>query len=128
MRERLTSEVHAADYARDDVIALRPSGFRPHRLAERDVEGGTIRIRARRKGTMLHLSVEDDGVGIPESKLASLLDHGIGVSNVNERLNVLFGNEYRMWVDSRPHEGTRIEIEVPELQTELPAAAGSTNS
>jgi two-component system LytT family sensor kinase len=86
------------------------------------VEGGTIRIRTRRGGSRLCLTVEDDGVGIPEAKLATLLDHGIGVSNVNERLKVLFAGEYRMWIDSHPGRGTRIEIEVPELQTG-PAAA-----
>jgi two-component system LytT family sensor kinase len=80
------------------------------------VEGGTIRIRTERRESRLQLLVEDDGVGIPEAKLASLLDRGIGVSNVNERLKVLFGNEYRMWIDSRPGEGTRIRIEMPELE------------
>jgi two-component system LytT family sensor kinase len=87
------------------------------------VEGGTIRLRTRRTETRLHLSVEDDGVGIPESKLATLLEQGIGVSNVNERLKVLFGNDYRMWIDSQPGRGTRIEIEVPELQTNLAAVS-----
>ena len=48
---------------------------------------------------------------------------GIGVSNVNERLKVLFGNEYRMWIDSQPGMGTRIQIEVPELQTPLAAVS-----
>ena len=87
------------------------------------VEGGTIRIRTRRGGSRLCLAVEDDGVGIPEAKLATLLDHGIGVSNVNERLKVLFAGEYRMWIDSHPGRGTRIEIEVPELQTDLTAVS-----
>jgi two-component system LytT family sensor kinase len=86
------------------------------------VEGGTIRIRAERSETKLNLLVEDDGIGIPEAKLATLLDRGIGVSNVNERLKVLFGNQYRMWIDSQPGHGTRIQIEVPELQTDLAAA------
>ena len=83
------------------------------------VEGGTIRIRTGRAEAKLSVLVEDDGVGIPESKLATLLERGIGVSNVNERLKVLFGNEYRMWIDSQPGHGTRIQIEVPELQTDL---------
>ena len=87
------------------------------------VEGGTIRIHAHRGETRLHLSVEDDGVGIPESKLATLLDRGIGVSNVNERLKVLFGNEYRMWIESQPGSGTRIQIESPELHTDLAAVS-----
>src|SRR5689334_12299573 len=80
------------------------------------VEGGTIRIRTCRNGARLHLFVEDDGIGIPEEKLATLLDRGIGVTNVNERLKVLFGADYRMWVESQPGNGARIEIEVPELQ------------
>ena len=57
--------------------------------------------------------LEDDGVGIPEANLAKLFEQGIGVSNVNERLKVLFGGDYRMWVDSRPGEGTRTGIEFP---------------
>ena len=83
------------------------------------VEGGTIRIRTYRTASTLHISVEDDGVGIPEAKLATLLDGGIGVNNVHERLKVLFGNEYRMWIESRPGMGARIQIEVPELETAL---------
>jgi len=87
------------------------------------VEGGTIWLRTRRQGGRLFLVVEDDGVGIPEAKLARLLDKGIGVTNVNERLKVLFGADYRMWIDSHPGKGTRIEIEVPELQTEWAAVS-----
>ena len=87
------------------------------------VEGGTVRIRTHRSEAKLHLLVEDDGVGIAEAKLATLLEQGIGVSNVNERLKVLFGNQYRMWIDSQPDRGTRVQIEMPELQTDLAAAS-----
>ena len=87
------------------------------------VEGGRIRLRSRRVESRLVLSVEDDGVGIPESKLATLLEQGIGVSNVSERLKVLFGSDHRMNIDSQPGRGTRIEIEIPELQTSLVAAS-----
>jgi two-component system LytT family sensor kinase len=87
------------------------------------VDGGTIRIRTHRSETRLHLLVEDDGIGIPEEKLATLLERGIGVSNVNERLKVLFGNEYRMWIESEPGNGTRVQIEMPELRTDLAAVS-----
>jgi two-component system LytT family sensor kinase len=78
------------------------------------VEGGTIRIETHVAAGRLHLKIEDDGVGIPEHKLARMLDSGIGVSNVRERLRVLFGSDYRMWIDSQPGSGTRIAIEFPE--------------
>jgi hypothetical protein len=33
----------------------------------------------------------------------------------------LYGADYRMWIDSTPGQGTRIEIEVPQMQAELTA-------
>ena len=87
------------------------------------IEGGTIRIRANRIGSRLQLVVEDDGVGISEARLATLLNQGIGVTNVNERLKVLFGNDYRMWIDSQPGHGARIQIEMPQLHTGLAAVS-----
>jgi two-component system LytT family sensor kinase len=93
-----------------------------HGLASK-VEGGVIRLSSRRVEGRLFLAVEDDGVGIPEPRLATLFEAGIGVSNVNERLKVLFGDDYRLWVDSQPGRGTRIEIEVPELQTHWAAVS-----
>lgn len=87
------------------------------------VEGGMIRVRSRLEEGRLHLSVEDNGVGIPESKLAKLFEQGIGISNVNERLSVLYGNDYRMWIDSKPGQGTHTEIEIPASRAPLAAAS-----
>jgi two-component system LytT family sensor kinase len=84
-----------------------------HGLASK-VAGGTIRVRSQLVEGRLQILVEDDGVGIPEAKLATLFEAGIGVNNVNERLKVLFGADYRMWIDSRPGEGTSTGIELPE--------------
>lgn len=81
------------------------------------VDGGVIRVRTRLLANRLHVDVEDDGVGIPEAKLATLFEQGIGVGNVNERLQVLFGTEYKMWIDSKPGEGTRTGIEIPTNDT-----------
>lgn len=85
-----------------------------HGLASK-VDGGTIRLAAARSGDgRIILTVEDDGVGIEETRLATLLEQGgIGVSNVNERLLVIFGKNYRLSVNSRPGEGTRTDIEIP---------------
>jgi two-component system LytT family sensor kinase len=96
-----------------------------HGLATK-VDGGMIRVRSYLADGRLHLVVEDDGVGIPEARLATLFEQGIGVSNVNERMKVLYGPDYRMWIDSKPGEGTRTGIEIPDVQVssevEVPAA------
>jgi two-component system LytT family sensor kinase len=92
-----------------------------HGLAPK-VDGGMIRVRSYLADGRLHLVVEDDGVGIPETRLATLFEQGIGVSNVNERLKVLYGPDYRMWIDSKPGEGTRTGIEIPDVQVTNEAA------
>ena len=84
-----------------------------HGLAGK-LDGGTIRLRTWLEGARLNIHIEDDGVGIPESKLGTLFESGIGVSNVNERLRVLFGMHYRFTIDSTPGEGTRTLLEIPE--------------
>jgi two-component system LytT family sensor kinase len=93
-----------------------------HGLAGK-VGGGTVTLRARRNGGRLSLEVEDDGVGIPEAELSTSLNKGIGVTNVKERLKVLYGQDYRMLIDSQPGRGTRIEIEVPGTQVRLAAVS-----
>jgi two-component system LytT family sensor kinase len=80
------------------------------------IEGGTVTLRARRNGPRLLIEIEDDGVGIPEAELSGVLTRGIGVSNVKERLKVLYNQDYRMLIDSQPGRGTRIEIELPEMR------------
>jgi two-component system LytT family sensor kinase len=126
--DKLRFEPNVADDTLDMLVPsmlLQPlvENSIKHGLSSK-VEGGTIRIRTVRHESKLSILVEDDGIGIPETKLATLLDHGgIGVSNVNERLKVLFGSDYRMWIDSQPGRGTRIQIEVPELHTDLAAVS-----
>jgi len=88
-----------------------------HGLTPR-VEGGTVRLEARLENgagqRKLILTVADDGVGIDEVRLHSILEHpGIGVSNVNERLQVLFGAAYKLSVTSQTGQGTRTTIEIP---------------
>ena len=95
-----------------------------HGLASK-VAGGTIRLSIWPDGARLNIVVEDDGVGIPPEKLATLLEQGIGVSNVNERLKVLFESDYLFEVESEGGNGTRTLIQLPEprlqRQSQTPA-------
>lgn len=79
------------------------------------IEGGTITLRARRQNGRLAVEVLDDGVGIPEEKRHEILDSGIGISNVRERLKVLYGQECSLKIESQPGKGTTIRFEIPEL-------------
>lgn len=87
------------------------------------VEGGLIHIQSKLAGNRLLITVEDNGVGIAEEKLDNLFVQGIGISNVNERLKVLYGNDFRLTIHSTLGKGTKTEIEIPQLSAALAAVS-----
>jgi two-component system LytT family sensor kinase len=91
-----------------------------HGLASK-VEGGSIHLRSRLSDSGLVIEVEDDGVGIRtnhQPKSDSDRGAGIGMANVSERLQVLYGDSARMTIDSQAGKGTLVRIRLPLLQTE----------
>jgi two-component system LytT family sensor kinase len=85
-----------------------------HGLAPK-LEGGKIQLRATNRDGRLHIEIEDNGVGISEEKMPHVYVEGIGLSNVRERLRVLYGADFHLSIESRPGDGTVIRIDVPAL-------------
>jgi two-component system LytT family sensor kinase len=96
------------------------------------IQGGTVTLRSRIRGERLLVEVEDDGVGMaPERPIASAVGglvrqgNGIGMKNVRERMEVLYGKDAVIEIESRPGRGTRITLEMPIVDTtELHASMG----
>jgi two-component system LytT family sensor kinase len=89
------------------------------------IGGGTVTLRSRitDEGRLM-VEVEDDGVGIaPEREDASLVSGlerpgtGIGVRNVRERMEVLYGNLATVEINSRPGRGTKVTLLMPILDS-----------
>ncbi len=85
-----------------------------HGLAPR-VEGGLILIRTRRRDGRLSIEINDNGMGMSPERLTEVYGGGIGISNVHERLRLLYGDQFEMDIRSQPGDGTQIRIEIPEL-------------
>ncbi len=85
------------------------------------INGGPVTLRSKLEGDRVRIEVADDGVGIgnrPQSALQRT-GNGIGIKNVQERLEVLYGNQARFSVVSNPGRGTVVSIEIP---TSIPGA------
>jgi two-component system, LytTR family, sensor kinase len=83
------------------------------------VEGGSIYLRSRVSDSRLIIEVEDDGVGMGGAQLeesSSWAGMGIGMANISERLQVLYGNTARMTIDSHEGKGTLIRIRLPLVE------------
>jgi len=76
---------------------------------------GKIELRTTNRDGRLHIEIEDNGVGISEEKMPHVYVEGIGLSNVRERLRVLYGTDFNLDIQSRAGEGTVIRIDVPAL-------------
>src|SRR5438067_2522352 len=85
-----------------------------HGLA-RKVGGGRITIRTRVRDGHTIIEVHDDGLGMTEERLVHALGDGIGLSNVDERLRVIYGANYHLKLTSVPGEGTCVSLAIPEL-------------
>jgi len=88
-----------------------------HGLSDK-VEGGSIFVRSRAVGGRIVIEVEDDGVGMPVSGVSSSSGTGIGMVNVSERLQVVYGDAAQITVESQPGHGTLIRLELPVLLAE----------
>jgi len=90
-----------------------------HGLAPK-LGGGRILLRTANRDGRLHIQIEDNGVGISEDKLPHVYVEGIGLSNVRERLRVLYGADFHLQISSLEGQGTKIEIDVPQLVPVIP--------
>jgi two-component system LytT family sensor kinase len=80
------------------------------------IAGGTVTLRSRLERGKLIIEVEDDGVGIAPGRTHTsgvLQGTGIGMKNVRERLEVLYGDAALFDVTSRPGRGTKVTIAFP---------------
>jgi two-component system LytT family sensor kinase len=81
---------------------------------------GRIDIRGRREGEHLVLMVEDNGPGLPAAQ-----EDGLGLRNVQARLQALYGEEQALRLTST-EEGTRTTLKLPcHTSTDLYTAEGS---
>jgi two-component system LytT family sensor kinase len=93
-----------------------------HGLAPK-LEGGKIQLRTVVRDGRLRIEIEDNGIGISEEKMPHVYVEGIGLSNVRERLRVLYGADFHLEIASKPGEGTVIRIDIPELMSTLEPVA-----
>jgi two-component system sensor histidine kinase YesM len=81
---------------------------------------GFIQLTGKEHNGCVILEVKDDGYGMSQERLeqlkASLTDgtnEGFGLRTVHQRIQILFGAEYGLALQSEPGKGTRISVTIP---------------
>ena len=93
-------------------------------LENRDKLDGIIKLTGRFENEDIILIIQDNGVGMTEEKASSLLtgestseSHGYGVRNINQRIQLCYGQQYGLTYHSSPGQGTVVEIRIPAVKT-----------
>ena len=100
---------------------------------ERKIGKGNVRIQIETTASRLIITISDNGVGMTEERLREINDKlnrttleyikpndethsGIAAVNVNNRIKLLFGEEYGICMYSTLNVGTDVEITLPLLK------------
>ncbi len=114
--DRMTVRVHVDG----DLLDIRVPGFLLQPIVENAIRhgiaprlaGGDVEVSATRAGSTLTLRVRDNGVGLPAGwRLAR--DGGVGLKNVNARLEHLYGAAATFRVEPAAGGGVEVRIDLP---------------
>ncbi|RAK11825.1 two-component system LytT family sensor kinase/two-component system sensor histidine kinase LytS [Halanaerobium saccharolyticum] len=79
-------------------------------------KGGQIIVSAQKTGDQLQISIEDNGPGITEAKIAEIENGNndrIGINNIKERLHSVYGSNADFKIKSAAGKGTQNIISIP---------------
>ena len=135
---RLKLNIECAPEDREEIYRCRIPKLTLQPILENGIIHGTefkigagkLTVKLERTEKLLTILVSDDGVGMDEHALAQLNERldksgrafqedkeehtgGVALVNVNNRIHLLFGEEYGLHVFSIPMAGTDVRITLP---------------
>ena len=129
MEERLATEIdvpeglHSAEFPPMMIQTLVENAVK-HGL-EPKPEGGRLRVKAEIVHGKLALSVADTGMGFGRAATAGT---GVGLANIRERLQLLYGSKAALTLTENPAGGTVATITVPYRTVAAAAAADAAGA
>ncbi|MFV0313974.1 MAG: sensor histidine kinase [Anaerotignum sp.] len=89
---------------------------------------GLILVSVYRKEENLFFVIRDNGCGMTKERVETLMDgdevasqkgSGVGLRNVRERIQLVYGASYGLSIHSEPDEGTEVRVKIPAIPYDL---------
>lgn len=141
--ERLHLSIECKEEEKEEIYSYRLPKLTMQPILENSIIHGTeckigtghLKICLECTGKRLLIRISDDGVGMDAKTLADMNERlqksakafsakesetkgGIALVNVNNRIHLLFGEEYGLHVYSMPDVGTDVEITLPTIMSD----------
>jgi two-component system LytT family sensor kinase len=107
------------------VLSLQPLVENAVRHGVERRGNGRIEIVGRHIDADVELSVSDNGVGMDQRRAEQVLaghGGGVGIANVQARLQTAFGPAYGLEISSEPQRGTTVTMTLPKFRAGVRAA------
>lgn len=133
--DRLNLQINYREEEREEIMGCKIPKLTLQPIVENSIihgtelkiDSGNIEINLERTQKRLIIHILDDGAGIDEDTLLKLnkkirggfsqpsgeVKGGIALTNVNNRIQLIYGEEYGIYVYSMPGWGTDVEVNVP---------------
>ncbi|RUS46263.1 sensor histidine kinase [Cohnella sp. AR92] len=93
---------------------------------EPSIDRAHISVSSKKEGEAIVFRIEDNGVGMTEQRLnevkagvaSSVTGSGVGIRNVQERIQLYFGHSYGLSFDSELEVGTKVTVRIPAVLDE----------
>ncbi len=75
----------------------------------------------------LHIIVQDDGIGMDKKQSKNIFrkssinnnSSGIGLQNINKRMEQIYGPQYKLVMNSKQDSGTTVKLMVPMVNSDI---------
>lgn len=88
-----------------------------HGIDEKEGSDKKISLSFKSQGNDVEITVRDNGMGMEQQKAETLVTYqakGYGLKNVNDRIRLLYGENYGIRIFSSPDEGTTVIMRFPK--------------
>ena len=90
-------------------------------------EGGSVRVVISKHNEKLHIIVQDDGIGMDKKQTKNIFrkssltnnSPGIGLQNINKRMEQIYGPQYKLVMNSKQDSGTTVKLMVPMTHSDI---------
>ncbi|GGA02149.1 sensor histidine kinase [Paenibacillus marchantiophytorum] len=89
-----------------------------HGLDEKEDGRGVLHIEVREEADSIHFIVADNGKGMEAARQVDLLasdNGGYGLRNVQERIQLHYGSEFGIRIESEAGVGTKVHVVIPKV-------------
>ena len=115
-KEKLKTNIEIGEKALKSLIPvflLQPILENAIKYSIEQLGTAQVELKTKKEKERLSIVIDDNGPGFSTNQGNNHLKNGVGLSNTVERLENIYGNDYKFFIQNKKEGGVRVQIEIP---------------